>query len=79
MRRGSDYPKIVAWSPEDQCFVGTCPDLFLGGCHGNDEKKVFAELCKLVDETVALYRKDGRPLPPPSRIPDLSGNKTLAS
>ena len=70
MRKGSDYLKIVEWSPEDHCFVGSCPGLFYGGCHGDDEKKVFAELCRLVDETIELYRKDGRALPPPMSIRD---------
>jgi predicted RNase H-like HicB family nuclease len=68
MKRSTEYSKIVQWSEEDQCFVGSCPGLFYGGCHGDDEKKVFAELCSLVDEIIELYRKDGRPLPPPIRI-----------
>ena len=49
---------------EDQCYVGSSPGLILGGCHGPDEKAVFAELCDVVEETVALYKKDGKPLPP---------------
>ena len=69
MKKGSDYPKIVVWSHEDNCFVGTCPDLFYGGCHGKNEKKVFAELCELVDEMVELYEKDGQALPPLRRKP----------
>jgi hypothetical protein len=36
----------------------------LGGCHGKDEKAVFEELCQIVEEAIALYRKDGKPLPP---------------
>jgi predicted RNase H-like HicB family nuclease len=49
------YVKIVEWSDEDRCFIGSCPGLFYGGCHGDDEKQVFVELCELVDETIALY------------------------
>jgi predicted RNase H-like HicB family nuclease len=64
MNPGARYVKIVEWSEEDQCFVGSCPGLFYGGCHGDDEQQVFEELCKLVEETIELYRKDGRPLPP---------------
>ncbi|MBI5795680.1 MAG: hypothetical protein HZA47_05110, partial [Planctomycetes bacterium] len=37
-----------------------------GGCHGNNEKEVFAELCEIVEETIELYKKDGKPLPPPT-------------
>ena len=66
MKDSDRYVKIVEWSEEDQCYVGSCPGLFYGGCHGNDEKEVFEELCLIVKETVELYKKDGKPLPPPT-------------
>ena len=59
MNQGTRYVKIVEWSDEDQCFVGSCPGLFYGGCHGDDEQAVFTELRELVEETIALYRKEG--------------------
>ena len=40
--------------------------LFLGGCHGDDERAVFAELCEIGEETIELYHQDGKPLPPPT-------------
>jgi hypothetical protein len=40
--------------------------LFYGGCHGPDERQVFAELCQLVEEVIAVYHQDGKPLPPPT-------------
>jgi predicted RNase H-like HicB family nuclease len=58
------YIKIVEWSDEDQCFIGRAPGLFYGGCHGDDEKKVFAELCQIVDEWIEIFKQDGKPLPP---------------
>ena len=64
MKESARYLKIVEWSDEDQCFVGSCPGLFYGGCHGDDEKQVFDELCQMVEEMVALYRQDHKPLPP---------------
>ena len=64
MKDSARYAKIVEWSEEDQCYVGSCPGLLYGGCHGPDEKAVFEELCQIVEETIALYRKDGKPLPP---------------
>jgi predicted RNase H-like HicB family nuclease len=63
MKQTARYAKIVEWSDEDQCFIGSCPGLFYGGCHGDDEQSVFAELCQLVEETVELYQREGRPLP----------------
>ena len=64
MKAASRYVKLVEWSDEDQCFVGSCPGLFYGGCHGDDEKSVCAELCQIVEETVKVYEAEKRPLPP---------------
>ena len=64
MKPSARYAKIVEWSEEDQCYVGSAPGLFLGGCHGDDEQAVFKELCQIVDETIELYEQDGKPLPP---------------
>ena len=51
-----------------QCAGG----LLYGGCHGADERQVFAELCQIVDEAIAIYRQDGRPLPPATAGRDLA-------
>ena len=73
MNDGARYPKIVEWSDEDQCFIGTCPDLMRGGCHGDDAQAVFADLCELVDDVILGYRERGCPLPIPSRSGALVG------
>ncbi len=59
------YAKVIEWSEEDECFIGSCPELFYGGCHGTDPRAVFDELCRLVEETAGLYKLEGRPLPQP--------------
>ena len=41
MRKGDRYVKLVEWSDEDACFIGSCPELFYGGCHGADPRAVF--------------------------------------
>jgi predicted RNase H-like HicB family nuclease len=64
MKDSARYAKIVEWSEEDHCYVGSAPGLIFGGCHGDDEKKVFEELCLIVEEAIELYRMDGKPLPP---------------
>lgn len=64
MRDSARYAKIVEWSEEDQCYVGSAPGLLYGGCHGDDEAAVFRELCEIVEEVVKLYRREGRRLPP---------------
>ena len=63
MKAGDRYLKIVEWSEEDQCYVGSCPGLMFGGVHGDDEAKVYRELCQAVEEWVAVYQRDGDPLP----------------
>jgi predicted RNase H-like HicB family nuclease len=64
MKASANYIKIVEWSWDDNCYIGSAPGLFHGGCHGDDEKAVFEELCSIVEETVVLYQKEGRELPP---------------
>jgi predicted RNase H-like HicB family nuclease len=64
MKESARYAKIIEWSHEDQCYIGSCPGLIYGGCHGNDEQQVFAELCEIVEEAIELYKQDGKPLPP---------------
>ncbi|MBI3150613.1 MAG: hypothetical protein HYZ21_00625 [Chloroflexi bacterium] len=59
------YVKLVEWSEEDQCFIGSCPELFHGGCHGEDPVLVFEELCEIVEETLSIYEEDGIPFPEP--------------
>jgi predicted HicB family RNase H-like nuclease len=58
------YLKIVEWSDEDRCFVGSCPGLFYGGCHGSDETAVYGEVCAIVDEHVAELLANAEALPP---------------
>lgn len=64
MKDSAKYVKIVEWSEDDQCYVGSAPGLIYGGCHGPDEKAVFEELCQIVEEAIALHYKEGKPLPP---------------
>jgi predicted RNase H-like HicB family nuclease len=72
MKESALYAKIVEWSEEDQCFVGSAPGLLYGGCHGSDEKEVFAELCRIVEEAIDLYHQEGKTLPPPTAGRDLA-------
>lgn len=72
MKESALYAKIVEWSEEDQCFVGSAPGLLYGGCHDPDEKQVFADLCEIVDEANELYQQEGKSLPPPTAGRDLA-------
>jgi hypothetical protein len=78
MKQCDRYVKIVEWSEEDQVYVGSAPGLISGRCHGTDERAVFDELCQIVDEAVALYRADNKPLPPATAGRDLANTLQAA-
>ena len=70
------YLKIIQWSEEDDCYVGT-PGLVRGGVHGDDETTVCRELCGLVEKAIELYGVDDRPLPPATANKEYSGRFVL--
>ncbi len=67
------YLKIVEWSDEDRCFVGRCPGLFFGGCHGQDETAVYRDVCKIVEEHVSDLLANKEKLPPATAGKTYSG------
>lgn len=77
MKPSDRYLKIVEWSHEDQCYVGTCPGLMLGGVHGDDETKVYKQLCQVVDEWIAIHEEDGEPPPEETASKEYSGKFVL--
>ncbi len=66
MKESDRYVKIVEWSEEDQCYVGSSPGLMFGGCHGNDQQQVFQKLGQIIDEIIELDHQEGKPLPSPT-------------
>lgn len=77
MKDRDRYLKMVEWSEEDKCYVGRCPGLMFGGVHGDDEQKVFRELCAIVDEWIDTIKKDGKPLPKATADKEYSGRFLL--
>jgi predicted HicB family RNase H-like nuclease len=78
MKREADkYMKVVEWSEEDGCYVGTCPGVVYGGVHGDDEAAVYAELCQVVQEALEICRTDGKPLPAATAGKTYSGRFVL--
>jgi len=73
MKTSDQYLKIVEWSEDDQCYVGTCPGLMLGGVHGDNETKVYKELCQAVEEWITIYKEDEEPLPTATAGREFSG------
>lgn len=77
MKPADKYLKIVEWSEEDSCYIGTCPGLIHGGIHGDNEAKVYEELCQVAAEAVELYQRDGKPLPTATANKKYSGRFVL--
>ena len=63
MKKSDQFLKIVEWSEEDGCYVGSAPPLIGPCCHGNREDQVYRELGRIVDEWIEIHEKDGIPLP----------------
>jgi len=64
VKESARYIKVIEWSDEDGCFVGQCPGIIGPSCHGDDETAVYAELCRIVDEWIEIFKSRGEPLPP---------------
>ena len=64
MKTSDRYHKSMTWREPDQVYIGKCPDL-VTGIHGNDPRQVYGELCEVLEEVIAHFESEGRPLPPP--------------
>ncbi|MCF7818307.1 MAG: toxin-antitoxin system HicB family antitoxin [Kiritimatiellales bacterium] len=73
MKASDQYLKIVEWSEEDQCYIGSCPGLMKGGVHGDDEAQIYKELCEAVEEWIVIHQEDGEPLPAATAGKEYSG------
>lgn len=64
MKQTDIYHRWVAWSEEDQTYIGRCPDLFRGGVHGDEPLKVAKELQQVIDEWEHIFDDQQRSFPP---------------
>lgn len=65
---GRRYPRVIRWSDEDDCYIGSLPDI-CGDCtHGNTPEEVASNL----DECAEMYIQDtlteGLPLAEPRAV-----------
>lgn len=77
MKNTDRYLKIVEWSEEDQCYIGSIPGWIGKCCHGDDEEKVYHELCRILEEWIEIYRQDNLPLPSTVAAKEYSGKFQL--
>ena len=66
MRDKDKYLKLVEWSEEDNCYVGSIPGWIGKCCHGDNELKVYSELSTILAEWINIYQKEGMTLPEPT-------------
>jgi len=59
MNERNKYLKLVDWSEEDRCYVGSIPGWIGKCCHGDDELKVYSELSTILDEWIKIYDQEG--------------------
>jgi len=57
------YLKVIEWSDEDNCYIGSAPPMIGQCCHGDTEAEVLKQLNTIVEEWVEIFLTDGRPLP----------------
>ena len=77
MKERDRYLKIVEWSDEDNCYVGSIPGWIGPCCHGDDEEDVYRQLCLIIDEWIEIYQNEGKPLPPSTLDRHYSGKFQL--
>lgn len=51
-RMSARYPRLIEWSDEDGCYVGSAPPLAGQCCHGKTEADVATQLAAIVDDLV---------------------------
>ena len=55
--------KIVEWSKNDNCYIGSIPGFLGPCCHGDNEAVVYKQLCKILDEWIDIHEQEKLPLP----------------
>jgi predicted HicB family RNase H-like nuclease len=77
MKPEKAYMKVVEWSEEDGCYVGSAPPLIGQCCHGETEEEVYRQLAVIVPDVLQTYAGMGFKLPEASAGKEFNG-KILA-
>lgn len=67
------YVKLVEWSDEDKCYIGSAPPLIGQSCHGATEAQVLTELNQIVEDWIITLLARGEPLPEATANREYSG------
>jgi predicted HicB family RNase H-like nuclease len=77
MKPEKAYMKVVEWSEEDRCYIGSAPPLVGPCCHGDTEEDVYRQLAVIVPDVIQTYKERGFKLPESSSGKEFNG-KILA-
>ncbi len=67
------YLKVIEWSDEDRCYIGSAPPIVGQACHGATETEVLKQLKVIVEQWVEQLLKEKHPLPSPTAGKRYSG------
>ena len=67
------YSMRVVWSPEDQAFVASCPELGGLSTHGDSPQEATANLSEAMELAIRTYEEGEWPLPAPRTLRAYSG------
>ena len=60
------YTMVVQWSPVDEVFIVTVPELGDAKTHGATPTEAIEMGAEMVATGLSAYRSRGRPVPPPT-------------
>lgn len=71
------YAKVISWSDEDNCYVGSLPEICGNCCHGDSVEEVARQLADIVLELVTDKAQglDLGSVPPPGRLSFVSRSR----
>ena len=59
-----NYLKLVRWSDEDDCYIGSIPDVCGDCCHGDTKIEVYKQLLDIEESWFETWDQDGKEYPP---------------
>ena len=68
-----NYGMRLAWSPEDQIYVASCPELDDLSAHGTSPAEAAAELSRAIELAIETFEEEGWALPEPRTVRTHSG------
>lgn len=62
------YARLIYWSAEDGCYIGSLPEICGPCCHGNSTEEIHAQLDTIALDWVEMAQAGKCTLPPPGNF-----------